>query len=113
MRPPGGKNRRGRAVVGEHKLDQMYPEYAQRAGRTQHETDTQNPSVGARWSTWGESAAGEHGPRPYPDWLVTELAAVDTELGILKTGKEADVFLVERGVPGAGRSTLMAAKRYR
>ena len=42
-------------------------------------------------------------PSPYPDWLVTELAAVDTELGILKTGKEADVFLVERAVPDTGR----------
>src|SRR5450432_4402234 len=68
---------------------------------------------GDRWSTWDQSAAGERGPRPYPDWLVTELAAVDTELGILKTGKEADVFLLRRGVPGADRSCLLAAKRYR
>jgi RIO kinase 1 len=52
------------------------------------------------------------GPKPHPDWLVIELAAVDTELGILKTGKEADVFLIRRGVPG-GRSCLLAAKRYR
>ena len=44
--------------------------------------------------------------------MVTELAAVDAELGILKTGKEADVHLVTRGVPG-GPETLMAAKRYR
>jgi RIO kinase 1 len=43
---------------------------------------------------------------------VTELAAADTELGILKTGKEADVYLLRRGVPG-GRSCLLAAKRYR
>jgi len=55
----------------------------------------------------------ERGPAPYPDWLVTELAAVDTELGILKTGKEADVFLLRRGVPGTARSCLLAAKRYR
>ena len=55
----------------------------------------------------------EKGPLPYPDWLVTELAAVDTELGVLKTGKEADVFLVERGVPGTDRRCLLAAKRYR
>ena len=40
------------------------------------------------------------------------LAAVDTELGILKTGKEADVHLVARGLPGDAE-TLMAAKRYR
>jgi RIO kinase 1 len=68
---------------------------------------------GDRWSTWDQSAAGERGPRPWPDWLVTELAAVDTELGILKTGKEADVFLLRRGAPGTGRSCLLAAKRYR
>jgi RIO kinase 1 len=68
---------------------------------------------GDRWSTWDQPSASERGPRPYPDWLVTELAAVDTELGILKTGKEADVFLVRRGVPGSDRSCLLAAKRYR
>jgi RIO kinase 1 len=38
---------------------------------------------------------------------------VDTELGVLKTGKEADVHLVRRGVPGTDRSCLLAAKRYR
>jgi RIO kinase 1 len=68
---------------------------------------------GDRWSTWDQPDAGERGPEPYPGWLVTELAAVDTELGILKTGKEADVFLVRRGVPGTGPSCLLAAKRYR
>jgi RIO kinase 1 len=67
---------------------------------------------GDRWSTWDQSTAGERGPKPRPGWLVTDLAAVDTELGILKTGKEADVFLLRRGVPG-GRSCLLAAKRYR
>jgi len=46
--------------------------------------------------------------------VVTSQAAVDTELGVLKTGKEADVFLLERAVPGdPERATLMAAKRYR
>jgi RIO kinase 1 len=68
---------------------------------------------GDRWSTWDQSPPTERGPRPYPAWLVTELAAVDTELGVLKTGKEADVFLVRRGVPVTGRSCLLAAKRYR
>jgi RIO kinase 1 len=68
---------------------------------------------GDRWSTWDQSTAGERGPKPYPGWLVTDLAAVDAELGILKTGKEADVFLLRRGVPGGGRSCLLAAKRYR
>lgn len=55
----------------------------------------------------------QRGPTPHPHWLVTELAATDTELGILKTGKEADVFLLQRGVPGTDRSCLLAAKRYR
>ena len=67
---------------------------------------------GDRWSTWDQSIPTQRGPKPHPDWLVTELAAVDTELGILKTGKEADVFLIRRGVP-QGRSCLLAAKRYR
>jgi RIO kinase 1 len=32
---------------------------------------------------------------------------------VLKTGKEADVHLVQRAVPGTSRSCLLAAKRYR
>jgi len=69
------------------------------------------PPQGDRWSTWSD--AEDTGPRPYPSWVVTELAAIDFELGVIKTGKEADVFLVERAVPDADRSCLMAAKRYR
>ncbi|GAA1757057.1 serine protein kinase RIO [Nonomuraea sp. AD125B] len=71
------------------------------------------PPEGDRWSTWDQSTPTEKGPRPYPGWLVTELAAVDTEHGILKTGKEADVHLISRGVPGTDRVCLLAAKRYR
>jgi len=71
------------------------------------------PPGGDRWSTWDQSTPGERGPSPYPAWLVTELAATDTELGILKTGKEADVFLLRRAVPGGDKSCLLAAKRYR
>jgi RIO kinase 1 len=74
---------------------------------------TDGLTEGDRWSNWDQPDAGERGPQPYPSWLVTELAAVDTELGILKTGKEADVFLLRRGVPGTERSCLLAAKRYR
>ncbi len=70
-------------------------------------------SDGDRWSTWDQSSPTERGPLPYPDWLVTELAATDTELGVLKTGKEADVFLIRRSVPDTDRSCLLAAKRYR
>lgn len=70
------------------------------------------PPAGDRWSSWDDEGV-VRGPEPYPDWLVTELAAVDTELGILKTGKEADVHLLSRAVPGTGRECLLAAKRYR
>ena len=90
--------------------DQMFD----KRGHRQHlEAVDDTPDTGARWSTWDQSTPTERGPRPYPDWLVTELAAVDNELGVLKTGKEADVFLIERGVPGTDRSCLLAAKRYR
>jgi len=74
---------------------------------------------GQRWSTWLDVERGSRGPDPRPDWVVTEQAAIDTELGVLKTGKEADVFLVERAVAGTAtidgiaRSSLLAAKRYR
>jgi RIO kinase 1 len=58
------------------------------------------PPGADRWSTWGE---GELGPEPRPDWLVVAQGAVDSRLGVVKTGKEADVHLVERWVPdGSG-----------
>ncbi|WP_250556713.1 serine protein kinase RIO [Pseudonocardia lacus] len=72
--------------------------------------DIDGPPEGDRWSTWD---GAEHGPLPRPGWVLTEHAAVDTELGVLKTGKEADVHLVERSVPGTDRRVVMAAKRYR
>jgi RIO kinase 1 len=75
--------------------------------------DVDGLAEGDRWSTWDQSTPTERGPKPHPKWLVTDLAAVDYELGVLKTGKEADVFLVRRGVPGTDRSCLLAAKRYR
>ena len=71
------------------------------------------PEEGDRWSTWDLSTPTEKGPLPHPDWLVTELAAVDIEHGVLKTGKEADACLITRVVPGTDRACLMVAKRYR
>jgi RIO kinase 1 len=69
---------------------------------------------GQRWSTWLSVEPLSRGPEPRPDWLVTSQGAVDTELGILKTGKEADVHLVERADPhDPGGGVVMAAKRYR
>lgn len=72
------------------------------------------PGAGQRWSTWPSTTPTERGPRPHPDWIVTSADAVDTELGIVKTGKEADLFLLERAVPDRpDESCLLAAKRYR
>ena len=46
-------------------------------------------------------------------WLIADPEPYDEyDLGSLKTGKEADVFLVER-VASDGRSCLLAHKRYR
>ena len=102
-----GKSRRRR-------FDDDEPDFLKRSPQPQPQsTDEDAPEAGDRWSTWDLSTAGERGPQPYPDWVVTELAAVDTELGIVKTGKEADVHLVRRAVPGTDRECLMAAKRYR
>ena len=72
--------------------------------------DPDMPETGDNWSSWG---AAFHGPEPRPDWVRTEHAAVDDELGMLKTGKEADVYLVRRHVPATGASSMLAAKRYR
>ncbi len=72
------------------------------------------PGSDQRWSTWPSITPLERGPQPWPTWMVTSAGALDTELGILKTGKEADVFLIERAVPGdPSQRTLLAAKRYR
>jgi RIO kinase 1 len=75
---------------------------------------TDDPGEGQRWSTWLDVDALCRGPEPRPHWVVTSAAAVDTELGILKTGKEADVFLLERAVPDEpAQGVVLAAKRYR
>lgn len=72
-----------------------------------------DPEDGARFSRYWDLEPLQRGPQPVPDWLVTDRAAVEHELGILKTGKEAEVFLLERSVPATGESCLLAAKRYR
>ena len=95
---------------GRRRFDDEDPTFLKRSRpEPQLATEPDLPDAGDRWSSWD---TGLRGPEPYPDWVVTELAAVDTELGILKTGKEADVHLVRRGVPD-GRSCLLAVKRYR
>jgi RIO kinase 1 len=50
-------------------------------------------------------------PRAAPAWLLDE-PYVDSSLGTLKTGKEAELFLLERRY-ASGSSVLLAHKRYR
>lgn len=77
-----------------------------------------DPDEGQRFSTYWDVEPLMRGPQPVPDWLVTDRAAIDTDLGVLKTGKEADVFVLERAVPDGlavdgARTCELAAKRYR
>jgi RIO kinase 1 len=77
-------------------------------------TTADDPDEGQRWSTWLSVEPLCRGPEPRPDWVVTSQGAIDTELGVLKTGKEADVFLLERADPDdPAQGVVMAAKRYR
>jgi len=64
--------------------------------------------VEPNWSTYTEAA---HGPAPAPKWVITSPSALDTDLGVMKTGKEADVSLLRR--EHDGNASLMAAKQYR
>jgi len=73
---------------------------------------------GQRWTTWFDVEPLMRGPEPRPSWVVESRGAIDTDLGILKTGKEADVFVLERAVSVEAdhqgpSSVTMAAKRYR
>ncbi|MBL7256733.1 RIO-like kinase [Actinoplanes sp. LDG1-01] len=96
---------------GRRKFDDDDSDFLKR-GRPepQLKEDPDLPEVGDRWSTWDGSLKG---PEPRPDWVRTEYGAVDTELGMLKTGKEADVYLVRRAVPDTDKVSMLAAKRYR
>ena len=49
--------------------------------------------------------------RPMPPGIITEDYTEDEEIGLLKSGKEADVFLFRRH--GRDRTCLLAGKRYR
>lgn len=106
---PAARERRSR------RFDDDEPQFLKRGRPTEPaafdaDTGPDDPDPGDHWSSWDDAL---HGPEPHPDWLVTELAAQDTELGVLKSGKEADVHLVRRAVPDTDRSCLLAVKRYR
>ncbi|WP_432417549.1 serine protein kinase RIO [Actinoplanes solisilvae] len=96
---------------GRRKFDDDDSTFLKRgAPQPQLQEDPDLPEIGDRWSTWDGAL---HGPKPRPDWVRTEYGAVDSELGMLKTGKEADVYLVRRAVPDTDKISMLAAKRYR
>ncbi|NMO57093.1 RIO-like kinase [Actinoplanes sp. TBRC 11911] len=96
---------------GRRKFDDDEPDFVKRGRLEPHlSEDPDLPETGDAWSTWD---GAEHGPEPRPEWVRTEHGAVDTELGMLKTGKEADVYLVRRAVADTGKVSMLAAKRYR
>lgn len=101
---------------GRRKFDDDDSDFLKRgAPQPSLQEDPDLPETGDRWSTWDDAL---HGPKPRPDWVRTEYGAVDTELGMIKTGKEADVFLVRRSLPSSdgsddGKISMIAAKRYR
>jgi RIO kinase 1 len=80
-----------------------------KSGHQSPELDTDHAQDESPYSSYDVAS---HGPDPRPDWLITSLSARDTRLGILKTGKEADVGLLERALPG-GPGCLLAVKTFR
>ncbi len=82
-------------------------------GKSGHRTiDTDAPEPDTTESPFSSYDVATRGPTPAPDWLITSLSARDTALGVLKSGKEADVGLLERAVPG-GPGCLLAVKTFR
>lgn len=67
---------------------------------------------GLTWALWHELGPSSRGPEPIPHWLVTQ-DAVDRELGIIKSGKEAEAFLVERTTRATDDACLLVRKTYR
>lgn len=64
--------------------------------------------VEPNWSTYTDAARG---PSPVPKWVITSPNAIDTNLGVMKSGKEADVSLLRRDHDG--NVSLLALKQYR
>ncbi len=72
-----------------------------------------NAYVEPSWSTYRDAAQG---PSPVPSWVVTDPRAIDTDRGVMKTGKEADVSLFDRTLDVVGvprQHCLLAVKQYR
>ncbi len=89
--------------------DDFEPPTHHRAATIDHpDLDSDDVDDGITYSTYPDAT---HGPLPPPDWVDPSPAAIDTDLGVFKTGKEADVSLVRR--THGEHSVLLAAKQYR
>ena len=76
---------------------------------TEPETDdADNDADEPSFSSYADAA---HGPLPAPDWVITAASAIDVDLGVMKSGKEADVSLLRRS--NGDQEVLLAVKRYR
>ena len=75
-----------------------------------HEVNDDEVVDEPNWSTYPSATKG---PSPVPEWVVRDPKAVDDDLGVMKTGKEADVSLLRRVAVDTGQTSLMAVKQYR
>ena len=104
-----GKSGRSVVDIDGTDLDDLDTEAAARVFADRRDCSPPDEDPGATYSSY--DVAG-HGPNPAPDWLITELSARDYPLGVIKTGKEADVSLLERRLPD-GEGCLLAVKTFR
>ncbi|MET0865636.1 MAG: RIO1 family regulatory kinase/ATPase [Nakamurella sp.] len=70
------------------------------------------PPAGSTALPYSSYDVATHGPDPVPDWVITSLNARDSPLGVIKSGKEADVTLLDRSLP-RGPGCLLAVKTFR
>lgn len=93
--------------------DDHQPEHPDRAARSSERLrpdDDDFDDDAPRFSSYFDDFV-VHGPEPTPPWVVTSPAALDDDLGVLKSGKEADVSLLRRTLDD--HTCLLAVKRYR
>ncbi len=99
----------GRTLVDVDQADQ-----ADRADQLHQEFGPANDAAqsGSIEFPYSSFDVATHGPDPVPDWVITSLDARDTKLGVIKSGKEADVSLLDRSLP-QGPGCLLAVKTFR
>lgn len=90
-------------------VDRIDVERAEEEADPARDADDRSSSTEPPYSSYDVAT---HGPDPVPDWVVTSLSARDTRLGVIKSGKEADVSLLDRSL-GHGPGCLLAVKTFR